>query len=297
VPGPLAQFAPGFYEALRQQGYADASAVEHLRLMGDLSRWLERQCLQAADLTPGAIGEFARARRQSHRHLASERALVPALAFLRGAGAVPPASAPGPATPVEALVADYCRYLAHERGLAPGTVRVRERAARLFLGGLAQPLDEHVAGLGAPEVSAFVVRECPGRSVSVARSTVSGTRSLLRFLYLTGRTPRQLWAGVPGVSGWSTSLLPRAVSRELAGALVASCSRDENGQRDRAVLVLLARLGLRSQEVADLEVGDVNWRAGEVLVKGKGGHKELLPLPVDVGEALVGYLSVDRQAD
>jgi integrase/recombinase XerD len=124
---------------------------------------------------------------------------------------------------------------------------------------------------------------------------VSGTRSLLRFLYLDGRIPLPLVSAVPGVAGWSMGPLPRAVSPEVAAALIASCDFDRRvGRRDHAILVLLARLGLRSQEVAEMELGDVDWRAGEVVIRGKGQRNERFPLPVDVGEAVVSYLQHSR---
>jgi integrase/recombinase XerD len=118
---------------------------------------------------------------------------------------------------------------------------------------------------------------------------------LLHFLYLEGRTPSALTSAVLGVAGWSMSSLPRAVSPEVATRLIASCDlATPVGRRDRAVLILLSRLGLRGQEVAGLELGDIDWRAGEVTISGKGNRKERLPLPADVGEALVDYLRDGR---
>jgi integrase/recombinase XerD len=200
-----------------------------------------------------------------------------------------------PCTTVDRLVDAYRRYLVDERGLVAGTVRLRERVARLFLSGLSEPVEEHLSRLDGAEVAAFVLRECPGRSVSAARTVVSGTRSLLRFLYLEGHLPRRLDAGVPGTAGWSMTALPRAVDPQLAARLIASCDPGTAaGRRDRAIVVLLARLGLRGQEVADLELGDIDWRAGEVVIRGKGHSRDRLPLPADVGEAVAGYLREAR---
>jgi len=207
----------------------------------------------------------------------------------------PPEPEPVPCTTVDGLVGAYRRYLAGERGLVAGTVRLRERVARLFLSGLSEPVEEHLSRLDGAEVAAFVLRECPGRSVSGARTVVSGTRSLLRFLYLEGYLPRRLDAGVPGMAGWSMTALPRAVDPQLAARLVASCDpATAAGRRDRAIVVLLARLGLRGQEVADLELDDIDWRAGEVVIRGKGHSRDRLPLPADVGEAVAGYLRYAR---
>ena len=131
-----------------------------------------------------------------------------------------------PCTTADRLADAYRRYLAGERGLAAGTVRLRERVARLFLSGLSEPVEEHLSRLDGAQVAAFVLRECPGRSVSAARTVVSGTRSLLRFLYLEGYLPRRLDAGVPGMAGWSMTALPRAVDPQLAARLIASCDPD-----------------------------------------------------------------------
>jgi len=199
------------------------------------------------------------------------------------------------ATNVDRLLGDYRCYLSGELGLAAGTVRSRMRVARLFLAGLSEPAEEHLSRLGGGEVTAFVLRECPGRSVSAARTVVSGTRSLLRFLFLEGHLPRPLAAGVPGVAGLSMTALPRAVHPHVAARLIASCD-PAVGRRDRAILILLARLGLRGHEVAGLRLDDIDWRAGEVVIRGKGHSRDRLPLPADVGEAVAGYLRHARPA-
>jgi integrase/recombinase XerD len=291
VSGPLAVYADGFWASLAEQGYAPSSAADQLRLMAHLSRWLAQQGADAAGLTAGRVEEFLAVRRDSHVRLVSPRALAPVLGFLRGLGVVPPQPAPVASTSVDRLLEDYRCYLAGELGLAAGTVRSRLRVARLFLAGLSEPAEEHLSRLGGGEVTAFVLRECPRRSVSAARAVVSGTRSLLRFLFLHGHLPRPLAAGVPGVAGWSRTALPRAVRPQVAARLIASCDpATAVGRRDRAILILLARLGLRAQEVAGLRLDDVDWRAGEVVIRGKGHSRDRLPLPADAGEAVAGYL-------
>ena len=291
VSGPLAAHADGFSAYLAEQGYAPASAADQLRLMAHLSHWLGGRGADAAGLTAGRVEEFLAARRGSHVRLVSPRALAPMLRFLRGLGVVPPQPAPAASTDVDRLLEAYRCYLAGELGLAAATVRLRMRVARLFLAGLSEPAEEHLSRLGGGEVTAFVLRDCPGRSVSAARTVVTGTRSLLRFLFLDGHLPRPLAASVPGVAGWSRTALPRAVHPQVAARLIASCDpATAVGQRDRAILILLARLGLRAQEVAGLRLDDIDWRAGEVMIQGKGHSRDRLPLPADVGEAVAGYL-------
>jgi site-specific recombinase XerD len=114
-------------------------------------------------------------------------------------------------------------------------------------------------------------------------------------LFLAGRIHCQLAGAVPMVAHWGAGSLPRALSQQAVAGLLASCDTATlGGRRDRAILVLLARLGLRAGEVAGLELDDLDWRAGEVLVRGKGSRRERLPLPADVGQALVAYLHGGR---
>ena len=123
---------------------------------------------------------------------------------------------------------------------------------------------------------------------------VCALRSLLRFLHVQGWIATPLAAAVPSVRKRREGL-PRGLAGEQVSLLLASCDRDTaTGRRDFAILMLLTRLGLRRGEVAALELDDVDWRAGEIVIAGKGSRHDALPLPVDVGEALVDYLRHGR---
>jgi site-specific recombinase XerC len=140
-------------------------------------------------------------------------------------------------------------------------------------------------------VAAFVVSQCRARRSGSAKVTVTALRSLLRFLFLQGYTPCPLAQAVPTATGWADQSLPRALSAKALAELLESCDRHTVvGTRDFAMLTLLARLGLRAGEVAALTLDDIDWHHGEMVVRGKGGRQEQLPLPVDVGEAIVAYL-------
>lgn len=140
-----------------------------------------------------------------------------------------------------------------------------------------------------------MVRQCPRFSVGTGKNLVTGLRSLLGYLYVEGRTDRQVAQAVPTPAGWHGSNLPRGLSAVELAALVASGDDGTTGgRRDHAIVVMLARLGLRAAEVAALTVDDVDWSRGEIVVRGKGNRIEALPLPVDVGEALVAYLHDGR---
>jgi site-specific recombinase XerC len=131
--------------------------------------------------------------------------------------------------------------------------------------------------------------------VASAKATVTGLRSLLRFLYLDGQITAPLAGAVPSAACWQLAALPRAVGPADLARLMDSCDRDSAaGRRDFAILVLLARLGLRAGEVAALDLGDISWRQGEITVRGKGSRRDSLPLPVDAGEAVAGWLAGGR---
>jgi integrase/recombinase XerD len=142
--------------------------------------------------------------------------------------------------------------------------------------------------------SAFVVRSARHYAIGKRRK-VNSSRSLLRFLFVEGHTAGQLEAAVPKVAGWRLAGLPPAFGRPEVARLLASCDRRSTfGRRGFAVLTVLVRLGLRAGEVAALELADVDWHNGEVIICGKGRRQERLPLPVDVGDALVGWLRRGR---
>jgi integrase/recombinase XerD len=193
--------------------------------------------------------------------------------------------------PLEQLLGDYRRFLARERGLAQVTIVGYERVARLFLEERERPEGLALDDLSAADVSLFIARECPKRSVSGARDLVARLRPLLRYLHLAGLISTPLQWAVPGVADLRDRTLPRGLEPAVVAKLLASCDRRRAvGRRDYAILLLLVRLGLRAGEVAALRLDDVDWRRGEILVRGKGRRHDRLPLPADVGEALVSYL-------
>lgn len=267
-----------------------------LRLLADLSGWLAERCRDPTDLTGDDVEQFLGARGARVVDLAGSRALGPLLSYLRGLGVVPERLRVAD-TPVERVLAAYRDYLQHERGLADATVAGLERVARLFLLERAEPLEAALARVSAREVTEFVMAQCAsGRfAAGSAKNVTGGLRSLLRFLHLAGFTPVALADAVPSVAGWRLASLPRALDPGTVARLLASCDRATvTGRRDLAILTVLTRLGLRAGEVAKLRLGDIDWRAGELTIRGKGATTERLPLPHDVGTALVAYLRNGR---
>lgn len=296
VAGPLAPFAAGFRLALARQGYTLNAASNQLQLMAHASRWLHGAGLDAAELSPARVEEFLAHRRAVGYTLwLSAKAMAPMLDYLRGLRVVAAPAAAAPMSEAERLQERYRAYLVQERGLAAATVVSYLHVARLFLSARARNAELGLEGLNAAKVTEFVLAECAPRSVGSAKYVVCGLRSLLRYLYVAGVIQARLEGAVPRVAGWRLTALPTTVGKTEVLRLLASCDRRTTyGRRDYAVLTLLARLGLRAGEVAALGLADVDWRAGEIVVRGKGRGEERLPLPADVGEAVAGWLRRGR---
>jgi site-specific recombinase XerD len=267
-----------------------------MRLLARLSRWLQDAGLEVTAVATEQVEQFFSTRRdEGYVNLRTPQSVAPLLSYLRRVGVLAEAQPPVVAGPVEQLLEQFRRYLLGERGLVDGTVRFYLHVARLFLverlaaGGL------NLTGLTVAEVTGFVTRVCRHRSISSSRQAVSALRSLLRFLRLEALTGLRLEQAVLSVAGWNPSL-PRAIGTGQVQRLLASCDRTAVGRRDYAILLLLSRLGLRGGEVVALTLDDIDWRAGEIVVCGKGRRRERLPLPADVGEALAAYLRHGRPA-
>jgi len=298
VTGLLAPFAEEFRARLERSGYARQSQAGHLRLMADLSRWLVERRLDGSGLSSEVVAEFVAGRRAAgHRDARSARSLRPLLEYLRELGAAPVVTAPLVIGPVGVMLADYAAYLIGERGLAAVTVGRETDLVRPFLAarvvGDVLVLDSLTAG----EVTAFVLARSGSASPATVQRTGTALRSLLRFLHLRGVIGASLVGAVPTAANWKLVGLPKYLTPEQTAMLLASCDlATAVGQRELAILTLLARLGLRAGEVAALRLTDIDWRRGEIVVVGKGNRCERLPLPVDVGEAIVSYLRESRPA-
>lgn len=292
--GPLGPWEERLAEQVRALGYAPTVARRQMEWVRRLSGFLDERGLVTNHLSPEVVEEFfaaVRTERRSSRPTAKTLAWV--VPYLRDAGVT---SGPVVARPQlsrdEELVGRYQRYLREERGLAPDTVGLYAPAAALLLrerGG--RGLD----GLGADDIARFMTRHCRRLSPRSAERLATGLRSFLAFALLEGLIATPLASAVPSTARWSGAGLPRALSAKQIAALLASCDRRRAiGRRDYAILVLLARLGLRAAEVAALRLEDIDWRVGEIVVRGKGRTEERLPLPSDVGAAMAAYLRRGR---
>jgi integrase/recombinase XerD len=295
MTGPLAPFVDAYAAELRRRGYTPLSTVNELRQVGRLSRWLEARGCGAGDLTSGQIEEFLAWQRAVGRHRSqwSRPGLVCLQEVLRGLGVLALGQPEPVGSPTDRLLARFERYLLVERGLAAGTVRGYVTHARRFLDGLASA---ELDGLTAADVAGAVLDKAgSGVSVSAAQYFVSALRAFLRFCFLEGLVEADLAQAALTVTGRRSSPLPRGIGRADARALLdAPDRRTALGRRDYALILLLLRLGLRRGEVAALRLDDIDWRAGELVVRGKGSRRDRLPLPADVGQTLASYLRRGR---
>ncbi len=298
IGGPLGPFKDGIEHALRAQGYSEGRVNQLLLLTAHLSRWLEEQGMLAVQLTGETVEQFVIVHRAHHRWCRSARSLAPVLEHLRSAGAVPAVRVErGPQSAAEELLASFGRYLSGQRGLSDSTVEAYRNYAGICM--RAWWPDDRVAPaeLGPAEVIAVVRSGVDAMPPPSLRCMVTALRSLLRFFHATGRTSRSLVEAVPAMASWPRTDLRAPVSTGAAALLVASCdAATVAGRRDMAILTMLSRLGLRAGEVAAVALEDIDWRSGELSVKGKGGRVDRLPLPEDVGETLVSYLRDGRPA-
>ena len=298
-PGRLGPFVEGYRVWLLAAGYTPQTVRPMLRDLGRLGRWMGSEDVEVGALTIAAIESFlADWRAAGGRRVPTVRALRSLLTFLREVGVMVGAEPPV-LSPVEALVREYREWLVADRGLAAMTVLRYETLARRFLTGRVSPTDElGVAGLNGAVVSRFLLGECERVCLGSAKGKVAELRSLLRFLHVRGFTPRSLAESVPAVAGWRETMIPPSMPRSDIDRLLESCDRSTlGGARDHAILILLARLGLRSIEIARLQLEDLDWRAGDLLVRGKARRDDRLPMADDVGTALVEYLALRGRHD
>lgn len=289
VAGPLAAYAQGFREHLEEMGYAPDSVRWRLRQLTALNRWLRDHHLTANDLDAACVDRLVATRRAQRRTtlVAAANFSVP-LTYLRAIGVVPP-EASLEADPVAEVLARYRGYLRTERGLVERSISANLRVAEHFC---CDALRHHegLAELSMAEITAYVAAVAARSSVGWSKKTVSALASFLRFLHVTGVTAQSLAAALPKVAGHRHTVPCELDERDFE-RLLGGCDRSRDvGLRDYAILTILWRLGLRRGEVAGLTVDDIDWRRGEITTRGKGNRHDLLPVPIDVGEAIVSYL-------
>lgn len=287
-----------FLDQLQRAGYVKKSLRDKRTVVRTFADWLRRRHIAVDAIDESQIAAFLKRtsgtvpRRLKYKHAA----LAGFLKHLRGVGMI---SAPAPRAPSaeDDWIAKYVEYLRRDRGLAPNSVLVyvpfirhwlREQIART--GGVSMD------AFDAPTIQRFLLDHTRNRSSEYARLLATALRSFSRFLFLRGHRPTDLSQAVPTVCKYRNATVPAFLSPEdVDRVLAATDQATAVGRRDYAILLLLARLGLRAGEVASLELNDIHWRAGELVIRGKGRVVEHLPLLADVGKALAHYLRKDHR--
>lgn len=298
--GPLSPHLAAFITSLIDQRYAVICLRAKAWHAAVFDSWLDEQGVELADLCDAHIEQFSRrdyqarsdCRSKPRRHEAP--ALRQLLRYLRAHGLC--AAAAAASLPADALLAAFVQFLRRDRGLAVGTTagyraRVREFLVDRFG---SDPID--LTALRATDIIGFIQRQPRHPQPHALKHLVTALRAFLRWGQYRGEIDALLISAVPAVASWSTTPpLPRAISADHARGAIASCdSGTVVGRRDRAVLLLLARLGLRGGEVITLTLDDIDWDVGRLRVRGKNGRECLMPLPADVGEAIAAYLRNGR---
>ena len=293
--GPLGNYIDSFAQVLMVQGYQTSTAKHKIRIVADLSRWLDHHGLCVKDLDETTLKEylFYKGRRGSIFKIESPtlRALFE---HLREMGVVAD-SVRVDDSMRSRIQSDFADYLAQERGLKQVTIDNYLSVARKFLSDQFGTGPIVLKGLHPNDIVRFILRNTETVSVKRAQLIVCSLRSFFRFLYQRGEIANDLSPSALTVANWHLSELPKFLEPEQVECLLQSCNQDTLiGQRDYVVLLLLARLGLRAGDVVHMTLDDIDWEVGELIVRGKSHRQERLPLPQDVGEAFVRYLSYGR---
>jgi len=295
LPDPLTVQLQRFSALLMEQGYADETVRWKVKRITDFRQWLKQRGVAVADLDEERVKAFLKRHHQERR--GDLRTLQQFLDQLRRQKVIPARSLPCDRSPLARLLSRYEIHLRTERGLVAHTIEQYQSFVRKFLGERFRGRPLLLKALKASDISDFVLRYTRGRVVKRAQLMTTAFRSFFRFLFQKGELGADLAAAVPTVANWRLSTVPKYLSSEEVKRVLKACDRrTASGRRDYAILLLLARLGLRAGEVVALQLDDLNWRAGEILVRGKGLFHDRMPLPSEVGKALASYLRRDRPA-
>lgn len=295
--GPLGPYIESFAAEMRDERYAQHTSELEVRLVIDFGRWLANRGIQAQEITAELFKPYLRSRRQRRVPTGSDlSALRRLLDLLIRKGVVPEPVAP--ATAADLLQSEFRLYLQQERALASTTQSyylafVSEFLKERFGAG---PVD--LSSLSAADVTGFVRRRAVTIQSRRVQLMTTALRSFLRFARCRGDIDKDLAACVPAVANWKLSTIPRAIpSSQVELVLTSVDRRTAMGRRDYAILLILARLGLRAGEIKTLTLEDLDWQEGLITVRGKAGRYSQLPLPADVGEAIADYLQHGRSMD
>jgi site-specific recombinase XerD len=294
--GPLSEHLEAYAATVAEQGYAHDSIGRQIVAIADFSRWLKRKHVEIDALDHQAVNRFLHLRRRQQRvGRGDAKALDRMLSMLRQKGIVKPYQPALADNARSRIAAEFHSYLLQELGRSPLTAKNYLPFINQFLIERFKNKTPDLAALRAPDVTGFVMRHAHQLSPVRAGIMVTALRSFFRYLLHRGAIATDLAGCVPAVPNWSLSSLPRFLPTTAVEKLLKRCDRKTAlGRRNHAILLLLARLGVRAGEVIKLSLDDIDWASGLIIIHGKGGRSAPLPLPADVGTALAAYLRCDR---
>lgn len=293
--GALSAYVDPYAARLQNEGHCRQNGWRCLHIVGDFGHWLTRKRLSVRDVNNQTVEQYLKSRSRSRSPSPGDRrSLTRLLEMLREGGVI--ASRPSiPAAPHEQIVDDFQRYLSEERGLTRVTIIRHVPVVRRFLREVCPGVVSHLRRIGQADVTRYIERHARDQSAASGKAMCWALRSFLRYLHHKGLIPRPLAGCVPSIRRWKLVSLPTYLSAVQVQTVLDGCDRSTAlGRRDYAILMILAKLGMRAGEVATMTLDDIDWRSGEMLIRAKGRERARIPIPPDVGAAVVAYLRNGR---
>jgi site-specific recombinase XerD len=295
--GPLGKYVESFEKELLEQGYPKDVAHFKVRIVWHLNKWLSQKNLTVSNLNDMMVDRFFRYYQKFHRsNYGYGLTLKLLLDWLYKSKVIPP--------PIHVennndestiILQKFAGYLRNERGLSSETLRNYMPTIRRFLSWRFKPSAFVLADIKPRDVTKFLFNQTRSYSSKRIQLEASALRSFFRYLLFNGDTAVDLANCVPTVANRQRSDIPKYLQPKDVNRLLRSCDRTKAvGIRDHAILLLMVRLGLRAGELLTMTLDDINWEEGTIIVHGKTGRDEALPLPKDVGSAIVKYLKKSR---
>ena len=289
--GPHGQLVELYATLLVNDERASHGTWRCLNLVGGLLSWIERRGLRPTDLKEQVTERYLKDRAGKQSLQPGDRAaLKRLLSALREVGMIAPAPLP-PITPEDQIFEGFSDYLRQERGLAPRSIISHLPVVRRFLREVCPAGAGDLTNISQERVIRYIERHARDGSAGSGKRMCWSLRAFLRYLHHKGLTPLALADCIPSIRRWKLASLPTYLSAAQVEKILGGCDRaTAMGRRDYAILMMLAKLGLRAGEVASLTLDDIDWRSGEMLIRAKGRQQARMPMPRDVGAAVVAYL-------
>jgi integrase/recombinase XerD len=293
--GPLGLYMDELAQHFAEKGYSYGYVRRQLRLASEFGSWVQRQNVALAELGSDHPQKFLRYRARFRKPWKGDLAACKSVYdLLRQKGVIAPPPIPK-RSPVGRLTDEFSLYLRQERRLASTTVSRYTELVEDWLSDRFGSQQVNLQRLSTKEIIRYIQRRAPDMARKCAKVMITALRSFLQYARYRGYIELDLAASIPPIADWSRRSIPRSLAPEHVRQVLACCNRRTRmGRRDYAILLLLARLGLRGGEVASLTLDDIDWQSGTITVHGKRGREDALPLPSDVGRALVDYLKRGR---